>query len=80
MKRERVILQEWLTCKNVAGIFCAEQQLGRQPPLVKQMTEEWMDRYRHLSHAMAAAGMGRRRKDRCEAAHLPDNVADERIC
>lgn len=70
MKRERVILEEWLTCRDVAGIFCAEQQLGRQPPLVKQMTEEWMDRYRHLSQAMTAAGMGRKRKGRGATTHI----------
>ncbi|XP_067928651.1 ubiquitin thioesterase zranb1-B-like [Watersipora subatra] len=81
IKRERDILQEWLNCGDVAGIFCAEQQLGRQPPLVKQMTEEWMDRYRHLSQAMAAAGMGRRGKSRRGTPHLcSEDLDDEQIC
>lgn len=64
-------------CREVAGLFCAEQQLGRQPPLVKQMTEEWMERYRHLSHAMTAAGMGRqRRARRTTATHI---LSDEEM-
>lgn len=56
--------------------------MGRQPPLVKQMSEEWMDRYRHLSHAMAAAGMGRKGKGRRDTAHLPseEETDEERIC
>jgi len=60
MKRDHTVLQDWLICREIAGVMCAEQQYGRRPPLVQQMTEEWLDRYRHLSQAMLAAGMGRR--------------------
>lgn len=84
MKCERSITREWLVCREVAGILCAEQPLGRQPPLVKQMSEEWMDRYRHLSQAMSAAGMGRQRRGHRTSAHITtDNdseLENERIC
>lgn len=81
-KRERCILEEWLVCREVAGIYCAEQQLGRQPPLVKQMSEEWMDRYRHLSQAMSAAGMGRKRRGRRGTTHISseEELDEDRIC
>ena len=66
----------------MAGIYCAEQQLGRQPPLVKQMSEEWMDRYRHLSQAMSAAGMGRKRRGRRGTTHISseEELDEDRIC
>ena len=46
------------------------------------MSEEWMDRYRHLSQAMSAAGMGRKRRGRRGTTHISseEELDEDRIC
>lgn len=49
--REESILHEWLDiCVTKAGHTVALQKLGQCPLVVKQMVEEWLDHYRHISH------------------------------
>lgn len=45
--REESLLQEWIECfRTKSGLLVAVQRRGRQPVVVKQMLEEWLDRYR----------------------------------
>ncbi|XP_076468727.1 ubiquitin thioesterase ZRANB1-like [Babylonia areolata] len=47
--REESLLQEWIDCfRTKGGLLVAVQRRGRQPVAVKQMLEEWLDRYRQL--------------------------------
>ena len=50
MGREEALLREWVDCfETKGGLLVALQRRGRQPVSVKQMLEEWLDRYRQLS-------------------------------
>ena len=33
-----------------SGLLVAQQKLTKRPLLVRQMVDEWLDRYRRLSH------------------------------
>ena len=43
------MLREWIDCfETKGGLLVALQQRGRQRVAVKQMLDEWLDRYRQL--------------------------------
>jgi len=47
------LLHEWLDCCTTeSGLLVAKQQLVRPPQLVRQMVEEWLQRYRNLAEMM----------------------------
>ncbi|XP_064465710.1 ubiquitin thioesterase ZRANB1-like [Ornithodoros turicata] len=49
--REEEIMRHWLDCcVTEGGILVAQQKVPRQPHLVQQMVDEWLDVYRKLSH------------------------------
>ncbi|KAG8224407.1 hypothetical protein J437_LFUL004013 [Ladona fulva] len=50
MGREESILRQWLdVCVTEGGILVAQQRLHKQPLLVAQMVEEWLNHYRRLA-------------------------------
>lgn len=50
MGREESILKQWLdVCVTEGGILVAQQRLHKQPLLVAQMVEEWLNHYRRLA-------------------------------
>lgn len=52
--REEILLREWLDCYvTKGGLLVALQRRGRQPMAVKQMVDEWLDRYRQLAASQA---------------------------
>lgn len=54
-------MREWMECLvTKGGILVAVQKLGKRPVIVRQMLDEWLDRYRQLaqlqeSHQSATA-------------------------
>ncbi|XP_046383384.1 ubiquitin thioesterase trabid isoform X2 [Ischnura elegans] len=50
MGREESILRQWLdVCVTEGGTLVAQQRLHKQPLLVAQMVEEWLNHYRRLA-------------------------------
>lgn len=53
--REELLLREWMDCYvTKGGLLVALQRRGRRPAAVKQMVDEWLDRYRQLAAAQAS--------------------------
>lgn len=50
---EDSILREWMECcVTDGGILVAQQKVRKQPVLVRQMLDEWLDRYRRLTQVI----------------------------
>ncbi|CAH1258163.1 ZRANB1 [Branchiostoma lanceolatum] len=48
---EERLLKEWMDCcVTDGGILVAQQKINKRPPLINQMMDEWMDRYRKIAH------------------------------
>ena len=48
--REEGLFHLWMDCHMTdGGLLVAEQQLATRPDLVRQMVDEWLDRYRQLA-------------------------------
>lgn len=53
MGREEALLQQWLDCGVTdRGLLVARMKVEKRPLLVRQMMDEWLDRYRRLAHLM----------------------------
>lgn len=53
MGREEALLQQWLDCAVTDnGLLVARMKIDKRPLLVRQMMDEWLDRYRRLAHLM----------------------------
>lgn len=51
MGREESIVREWMeVCVTESGLLVAQQKLTKRPLLVRQMVDEWLERYRRFSH------------------------------
>ncbi|KAK7110925.1 ubiquitin thioesterase Zranb1-like [Littorina saxatilis] len=48
--REEAMLRDWIDCyETKGGLLVALQRRGRQPVIVKQMLDEWLERYRQAA-------------------------------
>uniref|UniRef100_F6YFG4 ubiquitinyl hydrolase 1 n=1 Tax=Ciona intestinalis TaxID=7719 RepID=F6YFG4_CIOIN len=48
--QRKEILKEWLDCHVTdEGWLVARQRLGKRPPSVTRLLDEWLDHYRHMS-------------------------------
>ena len=55
MGRDETILREWLDVRlTEGGLHVALQHLTRRPLVVRQMVDEWLDRYRRIAAVMDA--------------------------
>ena len=53
MGREESLLQQWLDCAVTdSGLLVARMKIDKRPLTVRQMMDEWLDRYRRLAHLM----------------------------
>ena len=51
--REEGLFHMWMDCHMTdGGLLVAEQQLTARPELVRQMVDEWLDRYRQLAQVL----------------------------
>ncbi|KAI0207295.1 Ubiquitin thioesterase zranb1-B [Lamellibrachia satsuma] len=51
--REEGLFHMWMDCHMTdGGLLVAEQQLTTRPELVRQMVDEWLDRYRQLAQVI----------------------------
>ena len=51
--REDSILREWMDCcVTDSGLLVAHMKIPKRPLLVRQMMDEWLDRYRRLATLM----------------------------
>ncbi|ELU04077.1 hypothetical protein CAPTEDRAFT_178164 [Capitella teleta] len=54
--REEVLLREWLDCEvTEGGLLVARQCLSKPSIPVRQMLDDWLERFRRLAHVMQAA-------------------------
>ena len=72
--KEELILRKWLDCcVTDGGLLVAQQKLSKSPAIVRQMTEEWLDRYRRLAHMIQAS----HKPPSCENLSSDEETDDE---
>lgn len=56
MGHEQSLLSDWLDCCfTEGGLLVAKQRLTKPPLLVRQMVDEWLQRYRSLAQMVQSA-------------------------
>ncbi|XP_013403121.1 ubiquitin thioesterase ZRANB1 [Lingula anatina] len=71
--KEEAILRDWLDCcVTDGGLLVAQQKFGKQPTQVRQMMDEWLDRYRKIAHVVQSPT-----RSQCQQTLSSDGETDD---